>query len=258
MPANSAVLELPPKGAGFLPKSPKDGGGIRRIDMTCRTVYFNGEFVSEQEPGLHFRFGAHVRGHVFDMTRTYGQKPFRLKEHLERIYAGLKYLEIDCGLTLEEMERATLETLERNLPVVDGADVRSCTTSPEDPCPCTRACSEEPFNPPFPSTAGPCGGTWPTTAPVPLGCPLGDRPPEIGACLPDRAQGQEQKPGLLPDGQPPGPQGGPPRLPSVDGRSRFITEGSGSNFFIVRQGGCSPPRATIFWWACRATLSWTC
>ena len=123
MPANSAVLELPPKGAGFLPKSPKDGpAGFGRIDMTCRTVYFNGEFVSEQEARVSIFDSALMFGDmVFDMTRTYGQKPFRLKEHLERIYAGLKYLEIDCGLTLEEMERATLETLERNLPVVDGA-----------------------------------------------------------------------------------------------------------------------------------------
>ena len=74
--------------------------------MTCRTVYFNGEFVSEQEARVSIFDSALMFGDmVFDMTRTYGQKPFRLKEHLERIYAGLKYLEIDCGLTLEEMER---------------------------------------------------------------------------------------------------------------------------------------------------------
>ena len=44
---------------------------------------------------------------IFDMTRTYLQKPFRLRAHLERTYAGLKYLGIDCGLTLEEMEETT-------------------------------------------------------------------------------------------------------------------------------------------------------
>ena len=93
--------------------------------MTSRTVYFNGKFVSEQEARVSIFDSALMFGDmVFDMTRTYGQKPFRLREHLERIYAGLKYLEIDCGLTLEEMEEATLETLEKNLPIVDGADVQ--------------------------------------------------------------------------------------------------------------------------------------
>ena len=93
--------------------------------MSERKVYFNGEFVSEQEARVSIFDSALMFGDmVFDMTRTYRQQPFRLKEHLERTYAGLKYLEIDCGLTLEEMEWATLQTLEINLPVMDGADVQ--------------------------------------------------------------------------------------------------------------------------------------
>jgi branched-chain amino acid aminotransferase len=48
------------------------------------------------------------------MTRTFQQKPFKLREHLERLYGSLKLIEVDCGLTLREMERITLETLERN------------------------------------------------------------------------------------------------------------------------------------------------
>ena len=108
MPAHLQVRELPPGGGRPTccpPKPPEDGpGGFEEIDMSCRTVYFNGEFVSEREARVSIFDSALMFGDmVFDMTRTYGQKPFRLKEHLERIYAGLKYLEIDCGLTIEEI-----------------------------------------------------------------------------------------------------------------------------------------------------------
>src|SRR4029079_16268488 len=85
--------------------------------MALRKVYFNGEFVSEQEARVSIFDSALMFGDmVFEMTRTYRQTPFRLRAHLERIYAGLRYLDIDCGLTLEEMEETTLKTLEINLP----------------------------------------------------------------------------------------------------------------------------------------------
>ena len=61
------------------------------MNMNSRTVYFNGQFVSEQEARVSIFDSALMFGDmVFDMTRTYKQKPFRLREHLERIYAGLK------------------------------------------------------------------------------------------------------------------------------------------------------------------------
>jgi len=93
--------------------------------MAIRKVYFNGEFVSEQEARVSIFDCALMFGDmVFDMIRTYSQKPFRLRAHLERTYAGLKYLGIDCGLTIEEMEKATLQTLEINLPALEGADAQ--------------------------------------------------------------------------------------------------------------------------------------
>ena len=49
-------------------------------------------------------------------------KPFRLREHLIRLYGSLRLLEIDCGLTIEEMEQVTRETLQRNLPT-EASDV---------------------------------------------------------------------------------------------------------------------------------------
>jgi branched-chain amino acid aminotransferase len=93
--------------------------------MASRKVYLNGEFVSEQDARVSIFDSALMFGDmVFDMTRTYRQRPFRLRAHLERAYAGLRYIGIDCGLTIDEMEKVTLETLELNLPALDGADAQ--------------------------------------------------------------------------------------------------------------------------------------
>lgn len=93
--------------------------------MKPRKVYFNGQYVSEQEACISIFDSALMFGDmVFDMTRTYRQQPFRLRHHLERIYAGLRYYEIDCGMTIGEMEDATLHTLALNLDALDGAEAQ--------------------------------------------------------------------------------------------------------------------------------------
>ena len=85
--------------------------------MSQRIVYFNGQFVPEAEARVSIFDSALMFGDMaFEMTRTYNQRPFRLRKHLERLYGSLKLLEIDCGLTIDQMERITRETLERNLP----------------------------------------------------------------------------------------------------------------------------------------------
>ena len=89
--------------------------------MPAREVYFNGAFVPESEARVSIFDSALMYGDMaFEMTRTFKQKPFRLREHLERLYGSLRLLEIDCGLTIDEMEQATLETLKRNLPTEPG------------------------------------------------------------------------------------------------------------------------------------------
>ena len=84
---------------------------------TQREVYFNGEFVSEAEARVSIFDSALMFGDmVFEMARSFGGQPFRVHHHLERLYAGLRVLEIDCGLTLDEMEAATMQTIEINRP----------------------------------------------------------------------------------------------------------------------------------------------
>ena len=90
-----------------------------------RVIYFNGEFVPAAEARISiFDSSLFFGDMVFEATRSFNQTPFRLREHLERLYASLRYAEIDCGLTIDEMEAATHETIERNLPVLEGLDYR--------------------------------------------------------------------------------------------------------------------------------------
>jgi branched-chain amino acid aminotransferase len=51
---------------------------------------------------------------AFEMTRTYNGEAFCLREHLVRLYASLKMMKIDPGMTVDQMEALTLETLESN------------------------------------------------------------------------------------------------------------------------------------------------
>ena len=91
----------------------------------ARVVYFNGEFIPELEARISIFDCALMYGDmVFEMTRTFQQKPFQLRQHLQRLYASLAYAQIDCGLTIDEMEAATHETIERNLPALEGFDIQ--------------------------------------------------------------------------------------------------------------------------------------
>ena len=80
-----------------------------------RKVYLNGEFVSEQDARISIFDSAVMFGDmVIEMTRVYNHEPFRLRHHLERLYASLKVTEIDPEMSIDEMEEATLKTIEVN------------------------------------------------------------------------------------------------------------------------------------------------
>ncbi len=78
-------------------------------------VYLNGAFVPESEAKVSvLDSGFNAGDGVYDVTRTFRHKPFRLREHTERLFRSLKYTRIDCGMSLEDMENTTLQVLERN------------------------------------------------------------------------------------------------------------------------------------------------
>ncbi|HVW02398.1 MAG TPA: aminotransferase class IV [Planctomycetaceae bacterium] len=85
--------------------------------MTNRVVYFNGQFVAERAACISmFDSGLMYGDMAFEMTRTFHQQLFHLRDHLQRLADSLQFLKIDCGLSLDDLERLTRETLARNLP----------------------------------------------------------------------------------------------------------------------------------------------
>ena len=80
-----------------------------------RVAWFNGRIVRESEVLIPFRDQGFLRGDaVFDMTRSFNGKAFRLTEHIARLYRSLKYLDIDPGLSPAEMAAISEDVLARN------------------------------------------------------------------------------------------------------------------------------------------------
>lgn len=80
-----------------------------------RQVYFNGSFVNEVDAKVSIYDSSLMFGDmVFEMTRSFNGVQFKLKEHIERLYAGTSILQIPMPITAPEMEEICLETINRN------------------------------------------------------------------------------------------------------------------------------------------------
>ena len=78
-------------------------------------VLVNGQFVDRDKAqvSIHDR-GFRLGDVVFDTSRTFNGQIFRLRDHLERFYRSLKYVRINPGMSIDEMEVATLEVVKKN------------------------------------------------------------------------------------------------------------------------------------------------
>ncbi|MCY3770125.1 MAG: aminotransferase class IV [Gammaproteobacteria bacterium] len=84
-----------------------------------RVAYVNGNIVPEEEATISIHDMGFVYGDcVFDSSRTFNGKLFRLQEHLDRLYQSLGSTGIDCGIPPDEMARATQEVVGLNLPAL--------------------------------------------------------------------------------------------------------------------------------------------
>jgi branched-chain amino acid aminotransferase len=80
-----------------------------------RVVFFNGVLVPEAEAKISIYDSALMFGDmVFEMTRSFRKNQFKLREHLDRLYAGLKILRVPVDMTIDEMEAAVAKTIEAN------------------------------------------------------------------------------------------------------------------------------------------------
>lgn len=91
--------------------------------MTERIVYINGNFVNENEAKISIYDSALMFGDmVFEMTRSFNKKQFKLKEHLERLFAGIRILRIPLEMTMDELENLCYKVIEKNEPVFNPSD----------------------------------------------------------------------------------------------------------------------------------------
>jgi branched-chain amino acid aminotransferase len=87
------------------------------INQSERVVYWNGNFIPESEARVSIYDSALMFGDViFEMTRSFNKKQWKLREHLERLYTGIKILRMPIKMKIEEMEKAVYETIEANEP----------------------------------------------------------------------------------------------------------------------------------------------
>ncbi len=78
-------------------------------------IWLNGDYVPRSEARISMTDrGFRLGDVVFDTSRTFNGEVFRLRDHLDRLYRSLKYTRIDPGMSIDEMERLTLEVVERN------------------------------------------------------------------------------------------------------------------------------------------------
>ena len=59
--------------------------------MSNRLVFQNGSFVKESEARISIYDSALMFGDmVFEMTRSFNKKQFKLKQHIDRLFNGIK------------------------------------------------------------------------------------------------------------------------------------------------------------------------
>jgi branched-chain amino acid aminotransferase len=90
-----------------------------------RQVYLSGQLVPESEAKVSIFDAAVLLGDsITESTRTFRHQPFRLRDHINRLFKSLKVARIDPGHSPDELEQITLDTLAANLDVM----------SPDDDC----------------------------------------------------------------------------------------------------------------------------
>lgn len=88
-------------------------------DSASHLVYLSGEFVPTDEAKISIFDAAVMLGDmVTESTRTFAHQPFKLEQHIDRLYKSLKVTRIDPGMTPTEMYDLSLRVLATNLPKV--------------------------------------------------------------------------------------------------------------------------------------------
>ena len=87
--------------------------------MPSRQVFLTDRFVPEEDARISIFDSAVLLGDtVTESTRTFRHEPFKLDQHIGRLYRSLKVTRIDPGFDAQAMMVRTRELLEANLPLL--------------------------------------------------------------------------------------------------------------------------------------------
>lgn len=91
--------------------------------MDEKICYFNGEYIKEGEAKIHISDWAIWEGGVYDIGRTFNHIPFKLEEHIDRLFHSLRCLPfIRLNVMPQGVKEITLEVLKRNKEYLDPRD----------------------------------------------------------------------------------------------------------------------------------------
>jgi branched-chain amino acid aminotransferase len=83
--------------------------------MNDRIVFVNGTFVLEREATISvFDHGFLYGDGIFDTAVAWNGRVFKLEQHLDRLWNGLRYAHLEPGYGRDELRELILETLRRN------------------------------------------------------------------------------------------------------------------------------------------------
>ena len=206
-----------------------------------RIVYLNGDFIPESNATVHIHDYGFTHGDgVFDTARTFAGEPFLLEEHIKRLFRSLRYVQIDPGLSPQEFIDISREVIDRNRHLLGPGDdywvfqrISRGSAMPD----------------------GPGGRHGPTVAVTCVPLPLAARAKlfrdGIEVVIPSvrRTSPQAISPAakthnylnLIVAGKEHA-QTSPDAWPILLDDRGFLTEGSGSNLFLVRDGAVRTPK----------------
>jgi len=89
--------------------------------VTEYIVYLNGRLVPDSQATISVHDSGFTLGDtVYEACRTFNGVPFKLRQHLERLRSSLTYARIDLGMTMDELEAATYQTIDANRGLLHG------------------------------------------------------------------------------------------------------------------------------------------
>jgi branched-chain amino acid aminotransferase len=83
--------------------------------MAQQWIYLNGQFVTKENAQISVYDHGFLYGDgIFEGIRIYDGNIFKCAEHLQRLYDSAKSIMLEIPLTIEEMEKALIESVQKN------------------------------------------------------------------------------------------------------------------------------------------------